>query len=395
MRLPGSNIEVTFESDCVIVRDDNTSNIIDISGMTFEDILTEVQTFAYFRNVRPARRLIRFILLRAGLPNQEEFAKTDVLDQEDMETLAEALGSVGDLTDRFFSPHHNEKPLFEQDEPEESQEVEEPLQPEVPQSERSAIWTRDEEVEIVYNFMPENIPQPSSEPESPASEIIEFDDTPVETAVPELPIFDESSSAGLNRLKILVLGEEGVGKQSILERAGFSIYESAIFGSLQTDSPLAYSRISEFQDEKIRIDAWSPEGATQARIPNEEFYSETGVIILVYSMADRSSFEKIEFWVEDAMMMYLTPIPIILVANKRDLVISPSSTPYDSVSSSDGKELQKRIQEKLSTPEFKMPVDYIETSCITEEGIDDIFKLVYKQWVDNEKLVPPIVESPV
>ena len=64
MRLPGSNIEVTFESDCVIVRDDNTSNIIEINGMTFEDILTEVQA--------PSAELLATIQVRLkNVPNED------------------------------------------------------------------------------------------------------------------------------------------------------------------------------------------------------------------------------------------------------------------------------------------------------------------------------------
>ncbi|MFW9850601.1 MAG: hypothetical protein ACFFF4_15825 [Candidatus Thorarchaeota archaeon] len=170
MRLPGSNIEVTFESECVIVRDGNTSKIIDISGMTFDDILSEVQTFAYFRNVRPARRLIRFILIRAGLPDQQEFPRTDILEEEDIETLSKALGSVDDLADRFFSPHYDEPSQvingseqidedIEISEIEEAPELELPQEPEIPPSERSSIWTGDQEVEIIYRFAPENIPQ--------------------------------------------------------------------------------------------------------------------------------------------------------------------------------------------------------------------------------------------
>ncbi len=172
MRLPGSNIEVTFESECVIVRDGNTSKIIDISGMTFEDIISEVQTFAYFRNVRPARRLMKFILIRAGLPDQEEFPRTDILEEDDIETLSQALGSVDELADRFLSPHYNEpSPIDKESEDEqiedvpdtnvieEPPEVETPLEPVILQSERSSIWTSDEEVEIVYRFAPENIPQ--------------------------------------------------------------------------------------------------------------------------------------------------------------------------------------------------------------------------------------------
>jgi len=159
MRIPQSDIEVSFEADCVIVRDKTSSKIVSISGMTFEDILTEVQTFAYFRNCRPARRLLRFLLLRAGIPNQEEFPRTDILNHEDIQKLAEALGSVDDLTDSFFSSHSGGQPIFDTPEPEKDHEKSHSHKLEVSQSKRASIWTSDAKIEIVYSFTPENIPE--------------------------------------------------------------------------------------------------------------------------------------------------------------------------------------------------------------------------------------------
>ena len=179
MRLPQSNIEVTFEKEYVIVQDTNTSKIVAISGMTFDDILTEVQTFAYFRNVRHPRRLLKFILQRAGLPNQEQFPATDVLTEEDLIALSQALGSVDDFTDTFLSPHSDNKTddeHIDSNEPRQQEDIIETSTPEeasetgIPQSERASIWTSDRKVEIVYRFSPENIPQ--EDPEIPVDEII-------------------------------------------------------------------------------------------------------------------------------------------------------------------------------------------------------------------------------
>ncbi|MHA2424804.1 MAG: hypothetical protein ACXAEF_08455 [Candidatus Thorarchaeota archaeon] len=157
MRIPGSKIEVSFEADCVIVKDNNASKIICIHGMTFEDVLSEVQTFAYYRNCRPARRLLRFLLLRTGLPNQTEFPSTAMLNQ------AEALGTIDDLSDKFMSPTLEIQPVEIVPENEESYENEHYQETNIPQSKRASIWTSDERIEIVYRFNPENIPKSTVE----------------------------------------------------------------------------------------------------------------------------------------------------------------------------------------------------------------------------------------
>ncbi len=418
MRLPGSNIDVTFENEIVIVRDENTSKFIDIGGMTFEDILTEVQSFAYIRNCRPARRLLRFILLRTGLPDQEEFPRRDVLEKEDLNVLEDVLESLDDLTDVSRSAQrHN--PIAPEEEaetpaastvsaaeddtetpaasisPEAEEETEIPVAPELetPESERSTIWTSDNEVEMVYRFSPDNIPKRTAEESTEESDVMQSHDS----GSAEFDVFDESSSVGLTRLKVLLLGEKGVGKRSILQRAGFSIYESAVFGSLQTDSPLAYSKIVGYHNERIRIDAWLPEGAVEARLPHEEFYAETGAIVLVYSVSDRASFDKMEFWIEEASSMFLTPAPVLIVANKRDLLDAEVPPDLDDsfVSSEEGKELRNRIAEKLGPSYADIPIEFTESSCVTYENVEGIVESILELWERNNRLTLPIVESVV
>lgn len=394
MRLPGSKIEVTFENELVILRDENTSKVIDIGGLTFEDILSEVQSFAYIRNCRPARRLLRFILLRSGLPDQEEFPRRDILNEEDLNILETALESVGDLSDRFLSPHSSQKHETEQPEAEQCSEVEETPVFEIPQSERASIWTSDREIDLVYSFSPENIPTKTPETISPVTETTGLD----EPIYMRIPMFDESSSTGLTRLKVLFLGESGVGKQSILQNGGFSIYESAVFGSLQTDEPLAYSKVVEHQAEQIRIDVWLPEGALQARIPVEELYSETGVIALVYSVSDRSSFERMQFWIEEASTMFLTPPPLIIIGNKKDLASSlESDNVFDNrfVSSEEGIELTEMVASKLAAPDSNFPVKFIEISAMNHDSIERAVDSIIRLWLENDKLILPIVELPV
>jgi GTPase SAR1 family protein len=414
MRLPGSNIDVTFENEIVIVRDENTSKFIDIGGMTFEDILTEVQSFAYIRSCRPARRLLKFILLRTGLPDQEEFPRHDILNEEDLDVLENALDSVGDLTDvvRSAQRHNTIAPEIEtqasstmsaaeddtdtpaaSSSPAAEEETEIPVAPEqeIPESERSTIWTSDDEVEMVYRFSPDNVPKRTAEESVEESGVMQSHDS----VSAEFDVFDESSSVGLTRLKVLLLGEKGVGKRSILQRAGFSIYESAVFGSLQTDSPLAYSKIVGYHNERIRIDAWLPEGAVEARLPHEEFYAETGAIVLVYSVSDRASFDKMEFWIEEASSMFLTPAPVLIVANKRDLQDAevPPEPDDNFVSTEEGKNLRDRIAEKLGPSYANVPIEFTESYRAIDENIGRIVESILDLWERNNRLTVPIVES--
>ncbi|MFW9933845.1 MAG: hypothetical protein ACFFDR_14510 [Candidatus Thorarchaeota archaeon] len=66
-----------MEFDRVVLKDGSTSKMIEYKGRSFDDVLTDVQSFIYIRGFDTARRLLKFILLRIGLPNVETFPRDD------------------------------------------------------------------------------------------------------------------------------------------------------------------------------------------------------------------------------------------------------------------------------------------------------------------------------
>jgi len=173
--------------------------------------------------------------------------------------------------------------------------------------------------------------------------------------------------------KAVILGEAGVGKHSLMDKAGLKIQT----GPEIDGDPKEYihSAIFRLEDYRVDIDVWSFDDAVNAKVSRKDFYEDAKVIIVVYAVSDRWSFESIDFWLREATVKQLTPPPIILVGNKKDIRDTGTPDPLEpAVSSEEGFKFAEALAKKLGMGDKLHPVAFIETSCLTGEGTEDVFR---------------------
>jgi len=119
--------------------------------------------------------------------------------------------------------------------------------------------------------------------------------------------------------KAIILGEDGVGKGSLLEKAGLEhMIEEKESEPPQTIQYI-HERRFELVDYRITLRVWSFDEAVRMDIARREFYNGTDALIIVYSASDRWSFQSLEFWLKEATSTIESLPPIIIVGNKIDL----------------------------------------------------------------------------
>ena len=98
---------------------------------------------------------------------------------------------------------------------------------------------------------------------------------------------------GNTPLKVVLLGESGVGKSSIISRLINGIFEDNI---PNTSGATYVSKIMEFpkfQNKTIAFDIWDTAGQTKYRDLSKFFFIDAKVIILVYDITNKKSFDEI------------------------------------------------------------------------------------------------------
>ncbi|MFW9980210.1 MAG: Rab family GTPase, partial [Candidatus Thorarchaeota archaeon] len=171
--------------------------------------------------------------------------------------------------------------------------------------------------------------------------------------------------------KAVILGEDGVGKHSLQEKADLKVETD------DNDEELLFirSNIIQLADFRVNLQVWSFDDAATMRIPRKEFYRDVDIIIVVYAVSDRWSFESVDFWLREAMVKNQETPPIVIVGNKKDIREAGDPDPLEpAVTSEEGFKFAEALSKRLGTENKLHPVAFIETSCLTGEGTIDVFK---------------------
>ena len=97
--------------------------------------------------------------------------------------------------------------------------------------------------------------------------------------------------------KIVLLGESGVGKTSIISRYASNKFSEVLMST--TGASFATKKVEIDQDHKKKFQIWDTAGQERFRSLAKIFYQNASVAILVYDITKRNTFEKIrEIWIE-------------------------------------------------------------------------------------------------
>ena len=332
------------------------------------------------------------------------------LEEKDFADIEEALSLVESLSDTFMAPKSNEEiteaapiqttkisiRLDGSDEivasnkstatdPRQSQMIDKVDAEEIEDAEQAAeIPQLDEHVQ------PEELVT-SDEEESAIDEIpVEKDDEPVtieafDTTISTEKVDIPKSKHVVNPMidaKIVILGEAGVGKASLMEKAGLRKLNE--IDPEKSDKEYISAGVMKVPSHRVSVKVWSFDAAVKSRIPRNKFYESADVAIIVYSISDRWSFESVDFWLKEIISSLDDLPPIVLVGNKKDIRDSKHTDPLEPpVTGDEGLHRAEQIAESLGVEKKLHPVAFIEASCLTSEGVESVFNTAAELYVNT------------
>ena len=97
--------------------------------------------------------------------------------------------------------------------------------------------------------------------------------------------------------KVVLIGESGVGKTSIIARYMTNTFSSTL-GSTPGANFTTKTVFLEEENQSIKYEIWDTAGQERYRSLAKVFYKNASVCILVYEITRRASFEELKkFWV--------------------------------------------------------------------------------------------------
>lgn len=116
--------------------------------------------------------------------------------------------------------------------------------------------------------------------------------------------------------KILLLGNSGVGKSSLLIRFSDNAYDELFSTTIGIDFKMKTIKLEN--DKNVKLQCWDTSGQEKFRSITNSYYRGTNGIILVYDVTSKDSFDNLKTWLEE-IKDKTDNISILLVGNKVDL----------------------------------------------------------------------------
>ena len=126
-----------------------------------------------------------------------------------------------------------------------------------------------------------------------------------------------SSVQPLAKYKFVFLGDQGVGKTSIITRFMYDKFDSAYQATIGIDF---LSKTMYLEDRTVRLQLWDTAGQERFRSLIPSYIRDSSVAVVVYDITSRQSFDTVNKWIDDVRQERGDEVIVALVGNKSDLI---------------------------------------------------------------------------
>ncbi|TPX50256.1 hypothetical protein SeLEV6574_g01004 [Synchytrium endobioticum] len=120
----------------------------------------------------------------------------------------------------------------------------------------------------------------------------------------------------LRKFKLVFLGEQSVGKTSLITRFMYDTFDNTYQATIGIDF---LSKTMYLEDRTVRLQLWDTAGQERFRSLIPSYIRDSSVAVVVYDITNRNSFMNTSKWVDDVRAERGNDVIIVLVGNKTDL----------------------------------------------------------------------------
>ena len=183
-------------------------------------------------------------------------------------------------------------------------------------------------------------------------------------------------------IKIILIGDSGTGKTNLITVSAGYEFNSDV---LTTRACSFIQKKYTFHNTQIKVNIWDTIGQEKYRSLTKIFVKEAKIVILVYDITNRTSFESLSFWKKIVDDMITDPPVIGIVGNKMDLYIN------EQVKEEELEEYAKGIGAKYLLTSAKN--DSVSFGKFMEELLKDYLKKIPGERIDSFALEPEIAKK--
>jgi len=120
----------------------------------------------------------------------------------------------------------------------------------------------------------------------------------------------------LRKFKLVFLGEQSVGKTSLITRFMYDSFDNTYQATIGIDF---LSKTMYLEDRTVRLQLWDTAGQERFRSLIPSYIRDSTVAVVVYDITNVNSFNQTNKWIDDVRAERGNDVIIMLVGNKTDL----------------------------------------------------------------------------
>ncbi|ESN90626.1 hypothetical protein HELRODRAFT_70637 [Helobdella robusta] len=169
----------------------------------------------------------------------------------------------------------------------------------------------------------------------------------------DIPNYDYLSADGLEKVKIICLGDSAVGKSKLIERFLLDGFKPQ---QLSTYALTLFKHRARIDDKDVLVDFWDTAGQERFSSMHPSYYHQAHACVLVFDVTRKVTYKNLPNWYKE-LREHRPEVPCLCVANKIDVdmdVVKKSfnfatknKLPLYFVSASDGSNVVKVFKDAI------------------------------------------------
>ena len=166
------------------------------------------------------------------------------------------------------------------------------------------------------------------------------------------------------KIKIMIIGETKTGKTSLISRYCKNEFSGESYlSTIGIDFQIKNLVIKK---KKIRLQIWDTAGQERFRNIAKNYFQSSDGFLIVYDIANKDSFETLDYWIEEIKSNSPALTQMILVGNKSDIIEERQ------VKTDDGKDYAKNKN-----------IKFFEVSAKKGTNVNEVFECLVKDILHN------------
>ncbi|MFW9952495.1 MAG: GTP-binding protein [Candidatus Thorarchaeota archaeon] len=165
--------------------------------------------------------------------------------------------------------------------------------------------------------------------------------------------------------KLIITGDYLVGKTSLIVRFVQNLFKEQYHSTVGVD--ISQTKINLSKDTQIKFVIWDIGGQITQMAPyRKRFYEGANTVFIVIDRTRPESLKSVEMWIKDIKAHISSDVNIILIGNKSDLLNQILIN-----------------EEEIKSVANKYNFNYILTSALTGENVDEAFLYAAYKFIEN------------